>query len=161
MKRILAGYNAAVGDTGLFISHPGKDIDDTTAPYMLDSRYRNMDIHVKGRVTMGQQSSSVGVGAQTVYYTAVSIPDLGYMPQFYGNLIYASSNSAGIPVNTSYWPSSGVADEIWSSSNFNTLNVGVWMPNRTTICAQLNVTPYTVSGTIQLYYLIFKNAENS
>lgn len=155
MKRIKMGYHADLDDHGLFISAPGQDVDDITKPFMLDSRFKGMDMLMQGRVGMNRQTyGSSPPNVETVYYAAVSVPDQGYFPLFYGAVYYTSSNSLGLETNVEYWPSSGIYRE---TNGTEVKYSGVWMPNRTTIYGQLNLNIQNAGGNAALYYVVLKN----
>lgn len=155
VKRIKMGYHSGLNDYGLFISAPGQDIDDITKPLMLDSRFKGMDMLVQGRVNMNRQTyGTTPPNVETVYYSAVSLPvDLGYFPLFYGAVYYTTSNGLGLETNVEYWPSSG----IYRTQNTEVKCAAVWMPNRTTLYAQLNLQIQNAAGNAQFYYVVLKN----
>ncbi|CDM56295.1 MULTISPECIES: hypothetical protein [Rhizobium] len=157
-KRTRIGPHVTTGEPGVYISHPGVDVDNVAVPYLLDSRYKNLDLFTYGVVGMNRMNAV----SETVYYATVTIADLGYQPQFYANMVYASNNAGGIPVNSAYWPSSGVTFYVNAgNSQFTPQFSGVWMPNRTTICAQANILQNNVNGNMVLYYVVFKNPETA
>jgi hypothetical protein len=155
VKRIKIGYHSGLNDYGLFISAPGQSVDDTTKPLMLDSRFKGMDLLTQGRVNMNRQTAGTGPNVETTYYVQVTIPDLGYFPLFYGAVYYISSNGLGLETNVEYWPSSGIYRRINTEVKFS----GVWMPNRTTLNAQLNLRLEN-AGNAQFYYCVLKNNGN-
>ncbi|QIG67843.1 hypothetical protein EVB53_041 [Rhizobium phage RHph_Y60] len=154
------GEHPGLNETGVFVSFPGHDVSDITIPFLLDSRWKNLDILTTGRKQLSRQSAGVSTG-QAVYYTAVTVPNLGYYPQYYGNVIYGSGNDAGIPVNTSYWPDAGISHVVNQGTSYNVRAAGVWMPETNVICAQFNIGPEDVSGDMYLYYIIFRNPRDA
>ncbi|EPE99542.1 hypothetical protein [Rhizobium grahamii] len=157
-RRTRIGPHITTGEPGVYISHPGVDVANTAIPYLLDSRYKNLDLLTYGAVGMSRMNAV----SETIYYATVTIPDLGYQPQFYANMVYTSGNAGGIPVNAAYWPSSGVTFYTNAgNSQFTPQYTGVWMPNRFTICAQSNILQGNVSGNMALYYVVFKNPETA
>jgi hypothetical protein len=162
VKRIIMGRHPGINDTGVFVSHPGVSVDDVSVPFLLDSRWKGLDLLTHGRRQLSYiQSGSPTSSGQAVYYTSVGVPNLGYIPQFYGNVIYGSGNSLGIPVNTSYWPDAGISYAENRGSNYAVQCSGVWMPNAGTICCQHNVSPRGTSGTMYFYYIIFRNPQET
>ncbi|QIG73349.1 hypothetical protein EVC03_041 [Rhizobium phage RHph_Y5A] len=160
MKRIIMGEHPGLNETGVFVSHPGFDVDNITVPFLLDSRWKGLDILTTGRKKLSRQESG-SEGGQAIYYTAVTVPDQGFMPQYYGNVIYASGNFVGIPVNTSYWPDAGISHVVNQTTDFNVRAGGVWMPASNVICCQFNIAPSGVSGDMYLYYIIFRNPRDA
>lgn len=82
MKRTVLG--SLFGDTGIFISQPGDNLDAPQKSLLLDSRYEGLEIHAYGR----NQYSREVIGNATYYRSlgAVSFPSLGYLPMSYSTI---------------------------------------------------------------------------
>jgi len=154
-KRIRIGNNPAVGDSGIFISKPGRDIDDTTTNYLLDSRFRTLMLHANGQVGM---TSTAAVTGKTIWYAEVNFPDLGYRPVFFGNIKYDSANPSNIPVNSSGVPISlcGTYGQVGSGGQIF-IESGVWLVNNTTLRARAVMNVGGSAGSMTLTWMVFKN----
>jgi hypothetical protein len=152
-KRIAQGYHAAVNDYGIFVSKPGRDVDDTSTNFLLDSRFRTLSVHAHGKTTMTKVNvSPTGV----LWYAEVTFPDLGYKPLFFGNITYDSPNSLGLPVNSAGIPIPACGTQ-GASSGIGILTAGVWLANNATLRARAAVNTTSNSSTMSLYWIVFKN----
>ncbi|NTG48961.1 hypothetical protein G6M04_16410 [Agrobacterium rhizogenes] len=154
-NRIRIGSNPYLGDTGLFVSKPGRDISDISTNYLLDSRFRTLMMHANGAVSM---TSTDAISGNTIWYAQVSFPDLGYRPVFFGNIVYNSSNPAGIPVNSAGFPIAycGTYGRIGSGGQVFKEN-SVWLVNNTTLRARAVMNVGGSAGSMTLRWQVFKN----
>jgi hypothetical protein len=142
--RVRIGAHPALGDTGMFISRPGDDVNSPSHPLLVDSRFDSMQIHAFDRVRIpGTNSAQI-----RTWYGQWSFPALSYQPMFWFALINAGSDTAYYPL--------GTIEEI----NYYSY-AGVRVDNSTiTAAASTSLFP---SGTstgnqeIDLEYIIFKN----
>jgi hypothetical protein len=160
----------ALGTYGFFVSQPGDDVMAPTKSLIVDSRFQTLNIHQQGQFTLSRYDVTAP-NNDTIWYGQDTFPDMGYRPLFFGSIIYVSANGIGIPVNSSYYPSSWFSLDIPSSettmagsdlstSPENLDASGVWLTNNSTIsCKATWLLPN--SATLKCSYTIFKNRMES
>jgi hypothetical protein len=153
VNRIRIGQSTALGDTGIFISKPGRDVDDPTTNLLLDSRYRSLTRHVNGRVN----ATKVGSGSIQTWWAEVTFPDLGYVPIFYASFVYDHATDYGLPDNGALIPTNAATN--FGPSGGNSLdNSGAWIVGTNVLRAGLlSQGNATFNLQFDLVYIIFKN----
>lgn len=160
-KRIIIGKRNGVN--GVYISPPGKEVESTTAPLLLDSRYDMLRIHSIGSVRMSGYTYS---GATTVglYWATVTFPSLGYIPLVWGSCVFRNASAHGLPQNSAYYPQPwGGGNAIltgprWSAFPAAVLKYfGYWVADNTTLRAKLSLDGAGGGFAIDFQYIIFEN----
>ncbi|CAD7023118.1 hypothetical protein REJC140_00099 [Pseudorhizobium endolithicum] len=93
MKRTVIGSH--FGQTGVYISQPGDDLDNPQKSLLLDSRFsETLNVHFTERVRL---NSSDNFNNTWRYWIIRSYPSIGFNPQYYLALVLWASNTVRYP----------------------------------------------------------------
>lgn len=138
MKRTVIGN--LFGQTGMYVSQPGDDLDSPTKSLLLDSRFAGTrDVHFTERVRLNTASAGSNLFR---YFIVRSFPALGYSPQYFASLILFSSDTVTYPMG---------AQRVHGRT-VNTFELNV---NSNTIEVDMDIGG--ASMTLDVFYVIYKN----
>ncbi len=158
-KRLIIGDRQ--GQSGIYISHPGSDVDSNDQSLLLDSRYDMLRIHATGTVRMSGYTYS-GTKTVGIYWATITFPNLGYTPWVWGSCVFRNAEAHDLPQNSAYYPQPwGISTRSgtrWTDFPASKLTYfGYWLENNTTLRAKLSLDGAGGGFYIDFQYIIFEN----